>query len=294
MPASLVLEAVHAGYRGRPALGPVDTTLATGVYALLGRNGAGKTTLMRVMAGILTPLSGRVTVGGTDLHAHPEAKNTIAYLGHRAAVSTDLTVRRNLEFWAALRCPNPALRRRRIAEARDTFTLGPLWNRRTGRLSRGQLQRVDLARTLLGAPSVLLLDEPLTGLDPVTSALVRDLIRAWSRTRTVLYSTHNLPEALSVASQVLVLKDGRLSAHHDLITGEADAYAIRCQGTWPDTIAPSRPLEDGRIRIDVPTGSTIGQLIATAVQSGTTVLDVRPIPTDADAILRGILEDRQS
>lgn len=100
--ASLALEGVRAGYRGRAALGPVDVALSTGVYALLGRNGAGKTTLMRVMAGILAPLSGRVLIGGTDLAARPEAKDQVAYLGHRAAVSMDLTVRRHRRLRGAL------------------------------------------------------------------------------------------------------------------------------------------------------------------------------------------------
>ncbi|MCC2279302.1 ABC transporter ATP-binding protein [Streptomyces sp. ET3-23] len=291
--ASLALEGVRAGYRGRPALGPVDVALSTGVYALLGRNGAGKTTLMRVMAGILAPLSGRVLIGGTDLAARPEAKDQVAYLGHRAAVSMDLTVRRNLEFWAALHCADPAVRAERLLSARETFDLDPLWERRAGRLSRGQLQRVDLARATLSAPSVLLLDEPLTGLDPVTSAQVRDLIRTWSRTCTVLYSTHNLPEALSIASDVLVLKDGGLSVRNDLIAADTDAYAVRCDGTWPEDVAPSVPLEDGRVRIDVPDGSTIGELVAAAVASGVTVLDIDRISVDADAVLRGILEDHR-
>lgn len=295
MPAPLVLEGVRAGYRGAETLGPVDVTLTTGVHALLGRNGAGKTTLMRVMAGILTPLAGRVLVGGADIATHPGRKDTIAYLGHRAAVSQDVTVRQNLEFWAALRHVDPLVRADRLREVHETFTLASLWGRRTGRLSRGQLQRVDLARALLGTPQVLLLDEPMTGLDPVTSALVRDLIRSWARTRTVLYSTHNVPEALSVATDVLVLKDGTLTVRNDLVGDtERDTYALHCKGSWPATleaVAPATALPDGRLRIDVPPGQTIGDLIARAVALGVPVLGVDRVPVDADAVLREFLED---
>ncbi|MFD8814103.1 ABC transporter ATP-binding protein [Streptomyces sp. NPDC059627] len=295
MPAPLVLEGVRAGYRGIETLGPVDVTLTTGVHALLGRNGAGKTTLMRVMAGILAPFAGRVLVGDADVAHHPGRKDTIAYLGHRAALSPDLTVRHNLEFWAELRHADPAVRADRLREVHDTFTLAPLWERRTGRLSRGQLQRVDLARALLGAPQVLLLDEPLTGLDPVTSALVRDLIRSWARTRTVLYSTHNLPEALSVATDVLVLKDGMLTVRNDLVGDtDRDTYVLRCEGSWPAALAAAAPatqLGDGRVRVDVPPGETIGGLIARAVTLGVPVLRVDRVPVDADAVLREFLED---
>nr|WP_280716082.1 ABC transporter ATP-binding protein [Kitasatospora sp. MAP5-34] len=259
---------------------------------MLGRNGAGKTTLMRVMAGILAPVSGRVLLNGTDLAVDPAAKDDIGYLGHRPALSSDLTVRRNLEFWAALYCPGPALRSRRLAEVRELFTLDALWEKRAARLSRGQLQRVDLARVVLADPVVVLLDEPMTGLDPVTSALVRELIRDWSRTKAVLYSTHNVPEALTVASQVLILKDGTLSTRNDLVSGGSSTYEIVCAGPWPQDVAPARTAEGGLVRVEVPSGSTLGELIAVVVGRGVPILDVRRTTVDADAVLREILEDR--
>ncbi|WP_329568982.1 ABC transporter ATP-binding protein [Kitasatospora sp. NBC_01266] len=288
----LELESVHAGYRGVTTIGPIQATLSTGVHALLGRNGAGKTTLMRVMAGILRPLSGTVRVCGTDISHDPRAKDRVAYLGHRAAVSAELTVRHNLEFWAGLYCPQPAVREQRLAELRDTFDLSDLWERRAGRLSRGQLQRVDLARTLLPDPAVLLLDEPLTGLDPVTSALVRTLVRDLALTRTVLYSTHNLPEALTVASQILVLKDGTLRTHNDLIQESDAGYEIRYRGRWPTELVAGEALGDQLVRVTVQTGSTIGALVAALVERGVSVLDIRHATADTDASIRSLLEDQ--
>jgi ABC-2 type transport system ATP-binding protein len=295
MHGPLVLEGVRAGYRGVETLGPVQATLGAGVYALLGRNGAGKTTLMRVMGGILPPLAGRVLIDGADVAGRPGQKDMVAYLGHRAALSPDLTVGRNLCFWAELRVVDAAERARRIDDLRSVFDLDPLWERPVGRLSRGQLQRAELARALLGAPRVLLLDEPLTGLDPVTAALVRDLIRSWKGTRTVLYSTHNLPEALSVATEVLILRNGVLSARDDLVR-EADsaAYLLRCEGSWPPELAqdaPSVPLPDGRVRVVVRPGLTIGEVIGRAVARGVTVHTVDRVAVDADAVLRRLLED---
>ncbi|WP_051095217.1 ABC transporter ATP-binding protein [Streptomyces sp. LaPpAH-108] len=266
------LEGVVAGYRGRPVLGPVDTELAPGVHALLGRNGAGKTTLMRVMAGVLPPIAGRVLIGGTDLAADREAKRAIGVLAHRAALSPQLSVRDNLEFWARVRGLDGARRAVRIREAAERFDIEGLLDRRTARLSRGQLQRADLARLTLTDPQVLLLDEPLTGLDPVSAERTRELVRSWGADRTVLYSTHSVPEALTLASRMLVLGGGTLTAlpvaQDPAGEAEPSAYDLRTSrraGAWE--------------RAEVGPDTTIGAYIAGLVAAGVEITDVRPVST---------------
>ncbi|GAA3097005.1 ABC transporter ATP-binding protein [Streptomyces rectiviolaceus] len=280
------LDGVVAGYRGRPVIGPIDTELAPGVHVLLGRNGAGKTTLMRVLAGILPPLAGRVLLGGTDLATHREAKRAIGVLTHRAALSPQLSVRDNLEFWARVQGLDRALHTERIRDAAARFDIEGLLGRRTARLSRGQLQRADLARLTLTDPDVLLLDEPMTGLDPVSAEHTRALVRSWGAHKTVLYSTHSVPEAMTLASHLLVLKGGAL--HGLPAAGEAEqaaspsAYDLRTSrggGAWE--------------RAELGQGTTIGEHIAGLVAGGVEVTDVRPVSegrVSVDTVSAGVAD----
>ncbi|WP_399929098.1 ABC transporter ATP-binding protein [Streptomyces kanamyceticus] len=264
------LEGVVAGYRARPVIGPIDAGLGPGVHVLLGRNGTGKTTLMRVLAGILPPLAGRVLLDGTDLAAHHEAKRAIGLLTHRAALSPQLSVRDNLEFWARVQGLDRARRPARIREAAGRFDIEGLLDRRTARLSRGQLQRADLARLTLTDPHVLLLDEPMTGLDPVSAEHTRALVRSWGTHKTVLCSTHSVPEAMTLASRLLILKGGALTelpvATAPERTGTPSAYDLRTSrggGAWER----AEPGQD----------TTIGEHIAGLVARGVEVTDVRPV-----------------
>ncbi|GGY06972.1 ABC transporter ATP-binding protein [Streptomyces hiroshimensis] len=276
------LEQVVAGYRRRPVTAPLDLALAPGVHVLLGRNGAGKTTLMRTLAGILPPLSGRVRVDGTDIAEDPDAKRRIGMLSHRAALAPQLTVRDNLDFWATIQGLPRDERARRIAGAAERFDIAALLGRRTARLSRGQLQRADLARLLLTDPQVLLLDEPLTGLDPVSAAATRELVRDWAADRTVLYSTHSVPEALTLASGILVLKDGTIAS----LPAEADrepGFELR------RTPSAASTREDGWTPVEVGPDTTIGDVVAGLVRDGVTVSDIRPVRADTETTVHRLL-----
>ncbi|MGW1072033.1 ABC transporter ATP-binding protein [Streptomyces sp. NPDC002537] len=280
--SEICLEQAVAGYRRRPVTAPLDLTLARGVHVLLGRNGAGKTTLMRTLAGILPPLSGRVRVDGTDIAEDPEAKRRTGLLSHRAALAPQLTVRDNLDFWATVLGLPPDGRARRIADTAERFDITALLDRRTARLSRGQLQRADLARLLLSDPQVLLLDEPLTGLDPVSAAATRDLVRGWATDRIVLYSTHSVPEALTLASSILVLKDGTITSLA-ATTGKQHGYELR------RTPATASTREDGWTPVDVAPGGTIGDLVAELVRDGVSVSAIRPVAPETEMAIHRLL-----
>lgn len=194
-----------AGYGDTEVLGPVDLSLTPGVTALLGRNGSGKTTLMRTLCGIIPALSGTCTVLGRPVADGAAVRSKVGYLGHESALATALTVAQNLRFWADITRTYPDVTVVPTEELAERFDLSSLMDKKVASLSRGQRQRVDLARLAMTDPEFLVLDEPLTGLDPVYAAQTRALLSTWGQTRTVLYSTHSVPEALELAQHYLIV-----------------------------------------------------------------------------------------
>lgn len=209
-----------AGYGTTKVLGPVDLSLRPGVTALLGRNGSGKTTLMRTLCGVIPALKGACTVLGSAVSDGAAVRSRVGYLGHNSALASALTVEQNLEFWAALTRTYPDVTVVPTRDLVERFDLSALMNTKASSLSRGQRQRVDLARLAMTDPEFIVLDEPLTGLDPVYAAQTRSLLSTWGETRTVLYSTHSVPEALELAQHYLIVSG------HDLVelgTSEGEA-----------------------------------------------------------------------
>lgn len=197
--------ALVVGYGDTEVIGPVDLTLRSGVTALLGRNGSGKTTLMRTLCGIIPALGGTCTVLGSAVADGAAVRSRVGYLGHESALATALTVRQNLRFWADITGTYPGAAVIPTEQLVERFDLASLLSTKVGALSRGQRQRVDLARLAMTDPEFIVLDEPLSGLDPVYSAHTRALLRSWGETRTVLYSTHSVPEALELAQHYLIV-----------------------------------------------------------------------------------------
>lgn len=209
-----------AGYGNTEVLGPVDLSLRPGVTALLGRNGSGKTTLMRTLCGIIPALSGTCTVLASVVADGAEVRSRVGYLGHESALASALTVEENLRFWADITSTYPDATVVSAEELVERFDLASLMSKKVSSLSRGQRQRVDLARLAMTDPEFIVLDEPLTGLDPVYAAQTRALLSEWGETRTVLYSTHSVPEALELARHFLIVQ-GR-----DLIELDCDYEAV--------------------------------------------------------------------
>lgn len=205
MTASARLTRLVAGYGNTTVIGPIDVELRPGVTALLGRNGAGKTTLMRTLCGVIPPLQGECTVLGEPVADGAPIRSKVGYLGHDSALATGLTVQQNLDFWRDLVATFPQATIVEPDELIERFDLAALCATKVKKLSRGQRQRVDLARLAMTDPQFVVLDEPLSGLDPVYAAATRELLRDWGRTRTVLYSTHSVPEAMELAHSHLVV-----------------------------------------------------------------------------------------
>ncbi len=191
--------------RGRVvALDGVSFTLTSGqTLAIFGPNGAGKTTLLKVLAGLIRPRAGSVRVAG--------GRRAIGWIGHQSHLYEHLTVRENLLFWASLYGVPAGRRAARAAEVLGRLGLGdradqPVWS-----LSRGLAQRAAIAKALIHDPTVLLLDEPFTGLDLAAAAELRVLLGELrdAAGRVLVLATHNVDEGVELATDVAFQRRGR-------------------------------------------------------------------------------------
>ena len=196
------------------ALKGVSFSISKGeILGLLGPNGAGKTTAMKIVVGYLLPTAGSATVGGLDVVSHPlEVQRKIGYLPENAPLYLDMLAQEHLEFMADMRGLDAAARRRRLPQVVDECGIGHVLTRPIGQLSKGYRQRVGLAAAILHDPEILILDEPTTGLDPNQIVEVRQLIRRMGKTKTVVLSTHILPEVEATCDRVVILIDGHVRA----------------------------------------------------------------------------------
>jgi ABC-2 type transport system ATP-binding protein len=197
------------------ALNGVSLEVAEGeVLGLLGPNGAGKSTLMKIVVGILRPTAGYVKVGGMDVAKDPEdAKRNVGYLPENPSLYTGLTVSEFLRFLGKIRdVPDDALRDK-ISEALMTFSLEEKADALLTTLSKGMKQKVALIAATLHDPKVLVLDEPLTALDPKSQVFVNSWITAQGKAgTTVLLSTHNLEIAQDHATRIAIIDKGSIVA----------------------------------------------------------------------------------
>jgi ABC-2 type transport system ATP-binding protein len=197
------------------ALDGLDLTAPEGhVLAVLGPNGAGKTTFVRAVATLLAPDSGELRVLGRDVRADAAGvRREIGLAGQFAAVEPAMTGRENLEMTARLFGHGRRAARQAAGTVIDVLSLGEVADRRSGTYSGGQRRRLDLGASLVGAPRLLLLDEPTTGLDPVSRREVWDAVRTLAASGTgILLTTHYLEEADELADQVVVIDHGRAIA----------------------------------------------------------------------------------
>ncbi|MEM7482249.1 MAG: ATP-binding cassette domain-containing protein [Acidobacteriota bacterium] len=183
------------------------------IVGILGPNGAGKTTTLRMVTGFLPPSAGRVRVAGKDLFGEPRAaRRELGYLPENVALYPEMRVEEYLNYRARLEGMERGAARSGIGEALERCLLTGVRGQIIGTLSKGYRQRVGLAAAILHGPKVLVLDEPTVGLDPGQIIAIRELIRELGKSRTLLLSTHILPEVELLCDRVLIIDRGRLVA----------------------------------------------------------------------------------
>ena len=217
-PPALVLSGLAKAF-DRPVVNGLDLTIGAGeFYALLGPNGAGKTTILRMVAGLLRPDAGAISVFGIDALADPvAAKRLMAWVSDEPMVYERLTPLEYLDFVAGLWQVEPARARAAAHDLVDWLGLGPHANELCGGFSKGMLQKVALAGALVHDPRLIILDEPLTGLDAGSARQVKDVLRARVASGvTVIMTTHILEVAERMAERIGVLSGGRLIAEGTL------------------------------------------------------------------------------
>jgi ABC-2 type transport system ATP-binding protein len=209
------LEGLTKRYGSFTAVDALDLEVHRGeLFGFLGPNGAGKTTTLRMIAGILRPTAGRVTVGGEDVHLRPmEAKAKLGFIPDRPYVYGKVTGAEFLRFVAALYGQSGPAVERRLSELLDLFELAPWSDELTESYSHGMRQKLLIASALVHRPEVMIVDEPMVGLDPRSARLLKDLLRRFvDRGGTVLMSTHTLEVAEAMCDRIGIILGGRFAA----------------------------------------------------------------------------------
>lgn len=201
-------------YGNRVAVDDISFNVEQGeIVGFLGPNGAGKTTTMRMVTGYLMPTAGTVSVAGHDMRTDSLAgRRRIGYMPEIVPLYTDMTTRSYLDYVARLRGVEPQAVVAQIDKVVDLCHLEEYVDTILAKLSKGYRQRVGLAQAVIHEPDVLILDEPTVGIDPIQVAQTRSLITELGRNRTILLSTHILPEVSMTCERVIIINQGKVVA----------------------------------------------------------------------------------
>ncbi|HXR66765.1 MAG TPA: ABC transporter ATP-binding protein [Ktedonobacteraceae bacterium] len=205
-------------YRGDvKALQNVNLSIPQGMFGLLGPNGAGKTTLMRILAGILQPTKGLLSIGeydGTTEKGRQAIKRTLGYLPQDLGMYPDLSAREFLDYIAILKGINHrATRQTRVAELLEMVALSNVAKRKIKTFSGGMKRRVGIAQALLNDPQLLIVDEPTAGLDPEERIRFRNLLSDLGGQRTILLSTHIIEDIAQTCQNLALMHSGQVIFH---------------------------------------------------------------------------------
>ncbi|RKU06855.1 MFS transporter [Candidatus Poribacteria bacterium] len=192
------------------------------IVGFLGPNGAGKTTTMRILTCFMPASSGRVTIAGYDIFKESrEVRKRIGYLPENVPLYPEMTVTKYLKYMAKIRSVPRGSIKARLDNVIEACGLTERRHQIIGQLSRGFRQRVGLAQALIHEPDVLILDEPTSGLDPRQIVEIRELIKALGKERTILFSTHILPEASMTCERLIIISRGKITGDVQLEGGRA-------------------------------------------------------------------------
>ena len=230
MEAMIRIENLTKSYGATPAVRGISFDVPRGqVVGFLGPNGAGKSTTMKIITGFIEATSGSVKVKGVDvLENAVEARKSIGYLPENNPLYEEMMVEEFLEYAARMRGIEGEAAKKAIDNAVGRCGIGDKRGKDIGELSKGYRQRVGLAQAILHEPDILILDEPTTGLDPNQVVEIRNLIRDLGREKTVIMSTHVLPEVQHTCSRAIIISDGVLKADGPpaTLTSEGSSFHV--------------------------------------------------------------------
>jgi ABC-2 type transport system ATP-binding protein len=224
----IVIENLTKKYGNQKAVDNISLNVATGeILGFLGPNGAGKTTTMKIITNFIAPDEGKVFIGGKLLSENSlDIKKHIGYLSESNPLYHDMPVIDFLEFCAKVQGIEKIRIPSRVAEMVKTTGLNREKHKKIGELSKGYQQRVGLAQAIIHDPEILILDEPTSGLDPNQIAEIRKLIRELGREKTVILSTHILPEVEATCDRIFIINKGKIVAD-----GTAETLRKQAQGS---------------------------------------------------------------
>jgi len=279
------------------------------IVGFLGPNAAGKTTTMRIITGYLAPTQGDIQVAGYDILKHSlEARQHIGYFPETVPLYTDMTVRSYLDFLASLRGLDKNKIRTRIDDVVEICHLEEYIDVIISKLSKGFRQRVGVAQTIIHEPEVLILDEPTIGIDPMQVSTTRQLIKELGKERTILLSTHILPEVSMTCQRVIIINEGRIVAEdriENLSSLVAGSKRIRLEVEEPSEKVAERLRQiEGVLRVSQENSHYIvecsagqdprGKIIETIVQGGWTLLALESIEMSLEDIFLKLTTEEET
>jgi len=215
----LQLQDLRKQYGTKCAVNHISTTLAPGVYGLLGANGAGKTTLMRMICGVLKPTSGSISFNGKTIEQLGEGYYAhLGYMPQDFGFYPDFTAREFMLYMAAVKGLDKKQAKKRTEDLLHMVNLSDVADKKVKSYSGGMKQRLGIAQAELNSPSVLILDEPTAGLDPKERVRFRNLISDFAKEKIVILSTHIVSDVSYIADTILMMKQGRFLLQEPMST----------------------------------------------------------------------------
>jgi ABC-2 type transport system ATP-binding protein len=256
------------------------------IFGYLGPNGAGKTTTIKLLMGLIFPSSGQMSLLGENVD-RPDARSRIGFLPENPYFYDHLTGWELMDYCGRLLGIDRAARRSRIGELLEKVGIKEAAHTPLRKYSKGMVQRIGLAQALIGHPELVILDEPMSGLDPIGRKEIRDLILSLKQEgKTVFFSSHILPDVEMVCDRVGILIDGHLTevgVLDELLEAKTESIDITVGGTNLDAIArlvlplSSPPLQrGGKVLLSVTDESSLGHTLFILMREGVPILSIVP------------------
>jgi ABC-2 type transport system ATP-binding protein len=279
----LRLESVVKTYGKHTAVDAVSFSVPKGaIFGLLGPNGAGKTSLIRIITTITRADSGRVFLGGEPLHSgHPEQ---IGYMPEERGLYKKMKVGEHLIYLARLKGLSLADAQSEIKRWMDKFEIGDWWDKKVEELSKGMQQKIQFIATVVHRPSLLILDEPFSGLDPINTNLIKEEIRELRREgASIIFSTHRMEQVEEICEEIVLINQGR-----NVLEGEVrqiredfkeNLFRIEYSGALPELPETCQVAsrEDGLLTVRLSAGAESDKLLLHLLQKGVHISAFREI-----------------